>query len=284
MPADLTFFWNDRMHISQTRTVTASSTASGYAVDNVREADLVKAHKPADSVSTDEWLKVDGGNTLWLGTTGATCFFAVAYDARGVNQNVFRLQTDSLDDGTFGGTQTDVVTHTLDKTAVGLFYASFTSPQKRWYRLLQKGTDRSGGNVTAKVYYWAMYAAADVTIMSTGFPGDGEGSYSFEDDYRVGVSRTLGGVTLVTRRAAPGQRFTVGFNPASITLWKKLRDQLEGTVGGPERAIFIQKEGLRNAALVNFGLCRIERNWSASVQYVDTYETGPLSFTTEPWL
>ena len=292
MPAaDLMIFWNDRQHITQTtRVMTASSTAAGYAIDNAREADLARAWKPSDSASTTEWLKVDGGSTLWLGSGSNTVFVAVAYDARGANQNVIRLQTDSVDDGAFGGTLTDQWTHTLLKDKVNCSWSSFVSPSKRWYRLAQLGTDRSGGNVTAKILYWAMYTKVtagsldgDILQMSVDYPGDSEARYQIAQRNRVGRVETAGGIVATNKWATTGQEFSVTFEPASDTLWASIRRHLSDN-DGQHRGMFVQKEGLENSALSNFFLCRLlSAEWGASREYLGNYNVA-LQFRTESWL
>lgn len=283
---DTIFFWNDRMHVSQTTPVlTASTTQSGYAPEYVRQADLFYAWKPSDSASTDEWLKIDGGTTTWLGNATTTAYFAVAYDARSSNQNSIQLQSHSLDDGTFtGGTLTDQVTHTFDKTKITCFYSSFAIPStaKRYYRLIQKGANRSGGNVTAKILYWAMFQTNDITSIQRDFPAHAESSYPIDSSYMVSRMQGAGGANINNKFAAPGYEFKVSMSPALDTLFKTIRDQFEG-IGGWQRAIFLQKTGIPNAALSDFFLVRLKDNWKSDRSYQDQSEVS-IPMKTEPWL
>lgn len=281
MAADTVLFWNNKLHSSQlTRVITASSIASGFALENAREADLVSAWKPNDSASTDEWLKADGAATNFLGTGPALAFVAVAYDARNSNQNVLTLQTDNADTGAFAAT-TPVWAHTMDKTAMGMAFTSFASPNKRWYRLAQLGTDRSAGNVTAKIFYWAMFAVTDITQVSTDFPGDSESTYGMRPIFRVSREETVADVSMLNQYAAHGMDFDVSLDPISDAMWALIRDQLY-SIGGPLTAIFLQKEGIKNPAQANFSLCRmVDQKWSSERRFLGTYHGIKIPFVTE---
>src|SRR5436853_6721744 len=96
---DVMFFLDDQFHISKSDVIfSASSTQNGYAIDNAREADLQRPYKPIDS-GVDEWLKADAGTTAKLGATGATAYFAVAYDSRLAQQTTSVIQYGTTDDG-----------------------------------------------------------------------------------------------------------------------------------------------------------------------------------------
>lgn len=280
--ADTILFWNNKLHSSQlTRVITASSIAQGFAVENVREADLVSAWKPNDSASTTEWLKADGATTGWLGAGPALCFAAIAYDARGSNQNVLTLQTDSVDDGAFGGTLTPQWTHTMDKTALGQAFVAFTCPNKRWFRLTQLGTDRSGGSVTAKIHYWGMYALTDITQLATDFPGDSEAAYGMRPIFRVSREQTVGDVSMLNQYASHGMDFDISLDPVSDAMWQVIRDQLY-SIGGPLTALFIQKEGIKNPAQASFALSRmVEQKWTSERRFLGSYHQIKIPFVTE---
>lgn len=284
MANDLIFFWNDRLHSSQaTPILSASSTAGGYAPEFVREAELERAWKPNDSASTDEWLKVDGGSTTWLGNGSATAYFAVAYDARGSNQTIFRLQTGTTDDGAFAAPN-DATTHTLNTSKVTCWYTSFSIPStaKRWYRLLQKGTDRSGGNVTAKILGWSLFQAGDITSFVRDFPGHSESAYPLNSVIRASRMQRAGAGITANKFAAPGYDFTISVHPANDTLFTTIRDQFDA-IGGWQRAIYVLKTGIPNAALADFFMCRLAQDWSSSRKYLNQSDML-IPMTTEPWL
>lgn len=290
MAADLIFFFNDRGHITQTApTLTASNTAPGYAVNNARIASLASAWKPPDSAAVDEYLMFDGGSTGWLGTTtpGDKLYTCVAYDARGAVQTRFDLNQDTADNpaGTFG---TNRISFTpLNKSEVSCVWGTFplSNPAKRYYRLYQFASSggRSAGNtITAKVLYWAMFGPADVMEQSVDFPANAEGPYTIRQTDRVGMIRTAGGVPLSNIYARTGQRFTVGFRPGQDTLFAEITNQLFA-VSGRARAIFIQKEGIRNPAQANVFLARLTDDWTGSLSYRTNYEMS-LEFETEAWV
>jgi hypothetical protein len=98
-------FLDDRFHssVAAASIYAASSTANGYHADCVRETDWKTAWKPSEG-SSDQYLTLDLGSTTAIGTTGQTAYFCIAYDARGVDQNIISLRSDGTDDpaaGTF---------------------------------------------------------------------------------------------------------------------------------------------------------------------------------------
>jgi len=289
MAADLIFFFNDRGHITQTTPIlTASNTAPGYAVDNARMASLATAWKPPDSAAVDEYLMFDGGSTGWLGTTtpGDKIYSCVAYDARGAVQGQLEVRQDGADNpaGTF---VTSRAVYTLNKSEISCQWATFplSNPARRYYRLYQfagAGGRSAGNTITAKVLYWAMFGPADVMEQSVDFPAQAEGPYTIRQTDRVGVIRTAGGVPLTNIYARTGQRFTVGFRPGQDTLFAEITNQLFA-VSGRARAIFIQKEGIRNPAQANFFLARLTDDWTGSLSYRTNYEMS-LEFETEAWV
>jgi hypothetical protein len=286
--ADLIFFFNDRGHISQaTSILTASNTAPGYAVNNARMADLGSAWKPPDSAATDEYLMFDGGVTTWLGSTpGDKVYTCVAYDARNAVQGLLSVQQDNADNPA-GAFATNRASFTLNKTEVSCQWATFplSNPARRYYRLYQyagSGGRSAGNTTTAKILYWAMFGAADVMEQSLDFPANAEGPYTIRQTDRVGMIRTAGAVPLSNIYARTGQRFTVGFRPGQDTLFAEITNQLFA-VSGRARAIFIQKEGVRNPAQANFFLARLTEDWTGSLSYRTNYEMS-LEFETEAWV
>jgi len=273
----------DRLHISETSaSLTASSTDSGYAIDNAREADLFNSWKPTDGTS-DQYLQVDGGSTTWLGAAGTKLYCCIAYDARGANQTEIRLQYDTADNPAFTSVFTSGVFQTLSTDGVNCDFGSITiaTPAKRYYRLSQLNSNRGGGTVCAKILSWAMFKATDV-LNATSFPSDTDGQYEIDQVFRHGTMRTGGGLQLVNQYAKPGQRFGVTFQPATDALFASLRDNFF-TTSGPARAVYVQKEALKNAALSNFFMCRLmESSVRASRRYQGVYEVA-MQLETEPW-
>lgn len=288
MANDVIFFWTDQLHSSQsTPILTASSTQLGYASEFAREADLFRAWKPVDSASTDEWLKADGGSLGWMGAVGTTAYVAVSYDARGSNQSMLTLQTHSLDDGTFtGGTLTTVASHTMATDKIACWYTTFVlpNPTKRYYRLIQKGTDRIGGSVTAKIFDWAMFRSSDVLSFVRDFPGHSESGYPLNSLFRVSQMQGSGGLVIANKFAAPGYDFTISIKPASDAVFKTIRDQFDA-IGGWQRAIYVSKTGIPNSTLgtQDFFLCRLSQDWSSSRRYLNQSEML-IPMRTEPWL
>jgi hypothetical protein len=287
--ADIIIFLKDLLHVSNPAAIlTASSTVSGYAIENVRRADLMAAWKGSDGTTNDEWLQVDGGSTTWLGAASATAYAVVAYDNRGADQDTILLQYDTADNPAFSSPST-ALTWTIsgNKAEVTMEWKSFSIPStaKRYYRIIQPGNARTEttGSITAKILAWSMFKATDVIVLATGFPQDAEGAYSIKTQYRVGESATAGGLRLFNKYAQPGQRFTIAFSPASRTLWQTIRDGLKSN-GAGVRAMYIQKDGLDNQAQQNFFMCRLTNpEYAASLQYRDNFQVE-MEWETEPWL
>ena len=289
MPASPILFMDDRSHLSVTATVrTASSTASGYAISNSREADLVKAHKHVDGTA-DEYLMDDGGSTTWLGATGATMWLLLAFDPRGADQAAFRIRTDAADNpaGTFATPQGTIF---IDVGKAGviceMLQLSVPSPAKRYWRLIQLNADRSAATKCAKVLYWAMAEeAGTIRVDGVGYLQDSQAEYSIRQMDRQGIVRTTAGNIFTNRYAAPGQAFELSLGPATLTLWQALRDKFRAN-GGVGRAIFCQFEGLANPGVSsssNFFLCRrTAEQWSSSLEFADNYN-AKIEFETEPW-
>jgi hypothetical protein len=288
MAVDLVLFLDDRNHITvSTSTFTASSTAASYAIDNAREADLVRAWKPDNSAATNEHLTVDGGSTTWVGAGLAKAYCAISYDARGANQTAIELMTDSGDSAGGSFLQSKLTFSSLNTSEVSCAWGSFTisSTAKRYYRLWQFAVSgRSAGNeVTAKVLSWAMFSATGAIELSLSHPSVAVSPYLIRQNSRVGSVRTAGGVQLTNVYARTGQRFTVVFNSATVALWEELRDRIRA-VEGMNRALYIQKEGLSNGGTSNFFMCRlVGADWVASRRNVGSYEVE-MEFETEPWV
>lgn len=291
MAADLYIFFNDRLTIANPSVaLTASSTATGgYAMDNVRRADLMTAWKGNDSTTTDEWLSVDGGSTGWLGSAGQTAFSVIAYDNRGADQDTIKLQYGATDDGAYAS-PTTVATWTISsfKSEITMEWKTFAIPgtAKRYYRIIQFGNERTEatGSITPKILSWSMFNADGVLRLGVDYPGEGEAPYAIRSEFKSVEARTAGGLRLFNKYAQPGQRFGISFQPGRDTFWATaLRDRLVDN-GAGTRAFFVQKEGLRNSALSNFFLCRlVNLEMVATRPYFDQYMID-TEWETEPWL
>lgn len=159
MPADLWIAFNNRMHYSESAVISlASSTAGGYAKENVQQDNLASAWKPVDPTTSDELIRVDGGSTGWLGAATDTAFWAVAFDLRGAAQNGIRLSY-YTDESLFTGLTTVSNFSSQDKTGIHCGLNSFTIPgtAKRYYAFTQLNADRGGGNTTGKLLYCRRY-------------------------------------------------------------------------------------------------------------------------------
>lgn len=293
MPADLYLFFNDRLNIANPiPVITASSTDPGYSINNVREADLVKAWKGNDSTTVNEWLSADGGSIGWLGAGGQSAYAVLAYDTRVAHQDTVKLQYATVDDGAYAAPQTLATWNvkTPNNTEVTMEWKSFVIPgtagaEKRYYRIIQFGNERAEatGMVTATIFNWGMFNAGDVIRLSLDYPTEGETPYDIATQFGYGYARTAGKYPLFSKYAAPGQRFQVNFKPMRDTFWMAVRDKLRA-YEGPARAMYVQKEGLNNLAQSNFFMCRlVGLEFRASRLYVDQYLVS-MEFETESWV
>lgn len=285
MATDILMLINGRLHLSvPTTVITASSTQPGYAIDYAREVDLVSAWKPNDTAG-DEYLQADGGSIGFLGTQGAFAWAAASYDGRVANQNAFNIMSNANDDAGWTGAQNTLWGPTLDKTRTSCMFQAFTipTPAKRFYRLSQLAINRSGGNAMARVMNWDLYSAADKISVPVDYPGNSEAAYTISQIGRVASMRTVAGFPRTNRWAKVGYEFEINFGPASDTLWQSVRDQFDA-IGGNHRAIYVAKEGLKNAAQANFFMCRLASpDWDASLRYRGNYDVR-LRFETEVWI
>lgn len=290
MAADLYIFMNDRLHISNASvSLTASATAAGYAIDNVRRDDLMTAWKGNDGTTNDEWLQVDGGSAGWIGSAGQTAFSVIAYDNRGADQDSINLNTDNADSASMSAQATQATwTVSTFKAGITMEWKSWTiqTPAKRYYRLLQPGGARSeaAGTITTKILCWSMFNADGVLRLGMDYPAEGEAPYTIVTQFKNGTATTAGGLRLYNKYAEPGHRFTISFQPARDTLWSTVwRDRLI-TYGGGTRAFFVQKEGLRNEAQSNFFLCRLTGSEVVASRPLQDQYTIETEWVTEPWL
>lgn len=290
MAAQTILFFGDLLHHSNTGvTMTASATETGYAIANVRDTNLLTSWKAPDHASTAYTINIDGATTGWLGAAGDTAYIAVAYDSRNNEQDRFKLEYDTTDNPAFP-VPTSVTTIDLTKngSAVQCQYAAFTIPgtAKRYWRLTLDGAERSeaAGDNVPKIYSLSMFDKDTVFKLGTSpYAGDDAGRGAITPISRAGLARTAVGSIASNKFAEYGLRFETNFQPASSTLWTAIRDQL-ASQGGPNRANYIQYEGLKNSAQSHFFMCRLGSNdYSGRREYIDDYESG-LVWETEPWL
>lgn len=284
-------FFGDLCHKDVATTIiTASGTAAGYSVDAVRDTNLLTSWKDVDSTTNNIWLRADGTTTTWLGAGGDSAYVAIAYDARDNEQNTLKLEYGTVDDGAFAAV-TVAATFTLTKGGTGpqCAYTNFSIPAtpKRYWRLIGYGNERTeaAGDNVPKIYAWSMYDKDTVFRLgaATPYAGDDSGQGRISPITRTGVAKTAVGALATNRYAEYGMSFETNFQPASIDLWQGVRDQL-GNQGGPNRANFVQHEGLRNGDVANFFMCRVQSNEYPSMRnYVDVFESG-IPWETEPWL
>lgn len=289
MAVDTIVAFQNLLHFSTTAAVTASNTAIGYAVRHARDPNFLTAWKPPDSETVDEYLMVDGGTTTWLGAATETAWLGIAYDARLADQTKILLRYDTADSssGSFSNT---LITHTVDKTSVGVAFVSFAIPStaKRYYRLVQLNTDgRGSGSAktrTIKINAWALFDKDTVyQVSAPQFTSDAIGPHRWSILDRVGIERTGIGGFVSNAVGASGQGFQVTFDPASKSLWETFRDELMKQRGA-HRANFMQHEGLRNPAQSNAFLCRVvSGEWNATKEQPDQYHNVAIPFETEGW-
>jgi len=282
---DAILFLDDLMHLDYTtRVLSASSTQAGYSLDNMREADLQRAWKPADSAA-DEWAHVDSGDVTWLGASGNTVWAAIAYDSRLADQTKVWLQSAAVDDGAFAS-PTDLASWTIsgaNALDVNCRYLTFTvpTPQKRHYRLIQKVAERGGLTRTARIFSWAMFSTQ--LSIPVAMAGASESGYDIAQVDTASVILTAAGAQVGNRYARGAQKFQLKIEPATEAVWKTLRDGFQAN-GGLVRAIYVQKTGLRNPDMNDFFLCQAtsaERN--ASVHYRGYYDIT-MEFRTVAWI
>jgi len=279
MATEPILFFDDLMHASKSGiSLTVSSTKVGYNKDNVRDTNLATAWAPADS-AIDEWIECDHTPDTLFGGNSENVWHALAYDARGVNQALLKVQS-------FDGTSwADALSHTLEKTGVGCFYGEVVggNPAYTKWRLMQASADRSGGNVMAKVFSWAIFDKDRVYRVGVSpYAAEGHGPHSMTNFYRVGSVETSGGHMATNKYGESGQEFELTFRPAAYSFWKDLRDRFH-EYAGANRAIYIRKDGLRNPAQADFFLCRLVDVIEGSF-FMQNVVLTAVRFRTEAWV
>lgn len=281
MPAETILFLDDQMHISKTAVTmgAASSTDGGYHASNVRDTNYATAWKPVNGTADEHPGTIDGGSTGWL---GSLAYVAIAYDARGADQNEIELRVDVSDNpaGTFA---TNKATFTLNKTRPTCDYALIASTgNKRYYRLYQLNADRGGGTIPAKVYAWTMFRESDVYNVDVTYVQDALAPGSLGLRSKVARLETAGGIGFTNRYGSTDQDFELNFDRATLAWWTALRDKFFG-LDNDHRAFFLQMEGLRGDAKANFAMVRQRGGqWTSQRPFVDQYDTG-IQVASEPF-
>lgn len=289
MATDLLILGNGILNIANSAAAfSASSTQNGYAVDNARETDIQAAWKPNDT-ATDESLIADCGSTGALGIAGATAYGALIYDSRTADQTTIRLEYGATDDGAFASPQlvNSWTINGANALAPSPVYFKFTIPgtAKRYYRLRQQVSDRNSLTRTAKIFHFDLYPDDDTHVIDINrlYANVSEDAYGITQLGRVNSMPTPGGYERTNSFALPGYRFEVNFGPANDALWQATRN-LFHDIRGKKRAVYVAKEGLKNAAQQNFFLCRLSKaDWDARRRLTNQYMTA-LEFVTESCL
>lgn len=280
MAATTILMINDKLHLSVSASsiLSSTSTQAGYHQDNVRDTNFANAWKPVDGAS-DQQIVCDGGSSGWI--AAGAFYVAIAYDARGCDQNTILLQQDSLDNPAFSNTVTTKATFTLDKRGPTVDYvAVLSNSNKRYYRLMQANSARGGGTKTVPIYAWAMIDPTNIEDL-TNYPADAIGPGNIDMSSKVAFMWTAGGIPYTNRFGSVDQEFDLVFPRASAGLYADLRDALFG-LNNNNRAFWMQLEGLRNYATPNFQMVRLRSSkWGGVRPYVDQYETL-IPMMTEP--
>src|SRR5690349_12799765 len=166
----------DKFHSSQTAPSVygVSSTANGYNREAVRDTSWLQAWKASDGTG-DEYIQIDGGSAGWLGTTGGdTITVAIAYDARGCDQTLIKINQDAADNPA-GAFATIKGTFTVNTASPNADYLTFllTGGGKRYYRINLFNADRGGGTKVVPIYAIAFFTSSEIYNVDTGYIGDG---------------------------------------------------------------------------------------------------------------
>jgi hypothetical protein len=285
VPASTIFFVGDKFHNSQTAASvhSVSSTANGYNKEAVRDTSWLQAWKPSDGTG-DEYLQVDGGSATWIGNALDTAYLAIAYDARGCDQNTITLFQDAADNPA-GAFATLRSTFTVNKTAPTVDYLSFviSTSGRRYYRIYQKNADRGGGTKVIPIYAIAFFSAAEVYDIDANYTSDAPGPGGYSLISTVGQGQTAGGLIQTNKNGRSYQEFDVTFDKATATLFDALNANFLNWEDGPARSVWLQYEGIVNAAKADFGMVKV-LGQESSRQYVDQNDmslrvrtmTGPI--------
>lgn len=274
--------------IGSAPTITASSTATGYAVDNAREDNLATGWKPNDGAS-DEYYKIVFPATTTLGIAGSTAYCCISYDARGVDQTKITVQSDDNTSFTSPTAVGEFTLQTGTTSGVNHDYISFTipNPAEQYYRLLQKNSDRGGGTHTATILYQGFFPSTSVFVMSSNYATEVVMRYRIRNLFRVGAARTAGDMPLINEYAKIGQALDMEFDHATPTFWDAFMSawDFNSNAESPMQAFYLQAKGLYNHAKSDFSLVRFStQEWSGTLTFPELYQGFVMPFETEPWL
>jgi hypothetical protein len=264
--ANTILFLKDRVHFSNAAvTVTAKSftagtttpsgtaTENGYNPNRVRDTNLKSAWKAPNNSTLDNVLEIDGGATNWLGT--GAFYVVISYDARGSDQISLTFKEDTADSNT-GTFATSKGVYTLDKTYANhesLFCAVNNS--KRYYRIYASNSARGGGSVLPKIYSVSIYTLSDILDLPTTYSTDAVVPADMTSVSQVGV---MNGVATkhTNKNGGEYQEFNLNLDRATSALWTAIRDTF-WLQDGPNRAFYLQYNGLKNFAQADFSMVRL---------------------------
>jgi len=282
MPAQTIFFVGDKLHASQSAASihSVSSTENGYNMHAVRDTSWKDAWKPVNGTA-DEYLQIDGGSAGWLGTTGGDpIHWAIAYDARGADQTLIKVNQDAAD--AVGGAFVTIkgTFATLGTNRPTEDYLSFllTGGGKRYYRVYQFNADRGGGTKTVPIYAIAVFTATEVHIIDTEYLGNSPGPGEYGLGANVGLAESAGGMEESNVNGPPYQEVEINFGRATQALWDAITSHYMTWNNGSARPIWLQYEGLYNDVKADFAMVR-QMNFASRRPQKDQYDTR-LQFRT----
>lgn len=293
MAVQTILFLGNKTHITETgvgitaksfnagTTVAAgSATQNGYSATSVRDPSYNRGHKAPDNNVYDNDLEYDLGDASLLGA--GAMYVAIAYDARGSDQLLLKLYQDVGDSPT-GSFATLKATFTVDPTRPTSDYKVIaTSGSKRYWRLRALQADRGGGTKMPVITGFGLFGGADVVNIDTDYPHASIGVTTLESISGVGILEGVG-VTATNRNEGETQRFNLHIE-APQDLWENvLRDKFF-ELDGPARAWWMQFQGIRNDALANFGLLRLEDQSRSAVRPLQTMYDTNMRLRTERWV
>jgi hypothetical protein len=163
-------------------------------------------------------------------------------------------------------------------------YDSFpiSSPGKRYYRIVQYNSNRGGGTKTCRIFSVALFADSgvhQVGVTDSNVTGPG----ALQQSANNGYMQTLSGLTATNRNGSSVQSVDLSMMPFTKASWEIFRDRFFA-LRGPDRAIYLQFEGLRNFARESFQMVRLNgTRWGGPRRVRDEIDTT-IPFRTEAWV
>ena len=128
-----------------------------------------------------------------------------------------------------------------------------------------------------------MYARTGYLIQTADYPGDSLDPYQLTHFYRVAEAVTASGLAVTNKYGAYGSSVAIPFLHASDNYVAALRGFLNG-LDGPNRAFYLEFDGLKNPAKENFFMVRSSPGQiTVSRSYVGVLAAA-FGFRTEAWL